>query len=84
MCIRDRSLEAADYITEICDAQKISLDAQSGDVKITKAGTYQLSGTLKNGSVIVDAKDAVVRIVLNNACLLYTSGFCSLRMAFTV
>ena len=61
------SLEAADYITEICDAQKISLDAQSGDVKITKAGTYQLSGTLKNGSVIVDAKDAVVRIVLNNA-----------------
>lgn len=61
------SLEAADYITEISDAQKISLDAQSGDVKITKAGTYQLSGTLKNGSVIVDAKDAVVRIVLNNA-----------------
>lgn len=61
------SLEAADYITEISDAQKISLDAQSGDVKITKAGTYQLSGTLKNGSIIVDAKDAVVRIVLNNA-----------------
>lgn len=61
------SLEAEDYNTEISDAQKISLDEQSGDVKITKAGTYQLSGTLKNGSVIVDAKDAVVRIVLDNA-----------------
>lgn len=61
------SLKAEDYNTEISDAQKISLDAQSGDVKITKAGTYQLSGTLKNGSVIVDAKDAVVRIVLDNA-----------------
>ena len=61
------SLEAEDYDTEINDAQKISLDEQSGDVKITKAGTYQLSGTLKNGSVVVDAKAAVVRIVLDNA-----------------
>lgn len=57
------SLEAEDYDTEINDAQKISLDEQSGDVKIKKAGTYQLSGTLKNGSVVVDAKAAVVRIV---------------------
>lgn len=61
------SLKAEDYNTETSDAQKISLEAQNGDVKITKAGTYQLSGTLKNGSVIVDAKDAVVRIVLDNA-----------------
>lgn len=61
------SLEAEDYDTEINDAQKISLDEQSGDVKITKAGTYQLSGTLKNGSVAVDVKAAVVRIVLDNA-----------------
>ena len=61
------SLEAEDYDTEINDAQKISLDEQSGDVKIKKAGTYQLSGTLKNGSVVVDAKAAVVRIVLDNA-----------------
>ena len=40
------SLEAEDYDTEINDAQKISLDEQSGDVKIKKAGTYQLSGTV--------------------------------------
>lgn len=61
------SLDTDDYYADISDAQQIQLNEQSGDVKITKAGTYQLSGTLQNGSVIVDAKDAVVRIVLDNA-----------------
>ncbi len=37
-------------------------------VSITSAGTYVLSGTLNNGTIVVDAdKDDIVRIILNNA-----------------
>lgn len=52
----------------------ISLNEQSGDVEITNAGTYVLSGTLRNGSVKIAAgKNDVVRIVLNNVTIHATS-----------
>lgn len=68
------SYDENDYYTDYKDSdyEEIDLGKQSGDVTITKAGCYVLSGSLKDGSVIVDAKDQVVRIVLNNA-LLYSS-----------
>lgn len=62
------------------DEQAISIDLsdtslkadgvsiKNGSITISKAGTYVCSGTLKNGSIIVDAgKEDLVRIVLNNA-----------------
>lgn len=53
---------------------EISLNEQSGDVEITKAGTYVLSGTLSNGSVKIAAgKNDVVRIILNNVTIHATS-----------
>lgn len=43
------------------------ITSKNGNITISKAGTYILNGTLKNGSVIVNAgKDDLVRIVLNN------------------
>lgn len=55
-----------DYDESYSDAEKIDLD-DVDSVKITKAGTYILSGTL-NGQVVVDSS-GVVRLVLNDATI---------------
>ena len=44
--------------------QVYDVDLGSGNVNITKAGVYNLKGTLKNGSVVVSTNDNV-KIALN-------------------
>lgn len=49
-------------------AQYIDLDAQTGDITLTDAGDYVLSGTLTDGSVIINApEDAKLHLILNGA-----------------
>ena len=49
-------------------AQYIDLDAQVGDLTLTEAGDYVLSGTLTDGSVIINApEDAKLHLILNGA-----------------
>ncbi len=49
-------------------AQYIDLDAQTGDLTLTEAGDYVLSGTLSDGSVIINApEDAKLHLILNGA-----------------
>lgn len=49
-------------------AQYIDLDAQTGDITLTEAGDYVLSGTLSDGSVIINApEDAKLHLILNGA-----------------
>lgn len=49
-------------------AQYIDLDAQTGDFTLTEAGDYILSGTLTDGSVIINAsEDAKLHLILNGA-----------------
>lgn len=48
--------------------QYIDLDAQTGDLTLTEAGDYVLSGTLTDGSVIINAsEDAKLHLILNGA-----------------
>ena len=74
-----------DYKTD--DYQSISLEGSSisvsgigatvaGDtITITKAGTYVISGTLKEGQIIVNSdEDENVRLVLNNAEITSSDG----------
>lgn len=49
--------------------QKIDLSAQNTDVTITKGGSYEFSGEFHH-SIIVDAADEDVEIVLNNVTVL--------------
>lgn len=41
---------------------------------ITTSGTYHLTGELKNGSIIVNASDAKVRLILDNVTIKNSSG----------
>jgi spore coat protein CotH len=43
-------------------------------VKISKGGDYEISGTLDDGQVIVDADDADVNLILKGANLTYSTG----------
>lgn len=62
------SYDEDDYYQDYSDGETIALDEQSGDVEITKAGTYILTGTLNNGSILINAsKEDTVRLVLDNA-----------------
>ncbi len=45
----------------------VSVDGDS--VTITEAGTYRLTGTLTSGSLVVDAPDAVVNLVLDGVAI---------------
>ena len=47
------------------DASGVSIDG--GTITITEEGVYVLSGTLSDGMIIVDAAEAKVQLVLNNA-----------------
>lgn len=49
--------------------------ASGGDVKISSAGTYVISGKLTSGSLVVDAgKDDIVHLVLNGAQIVSPNG----------
>ena len=49
-------------------AQYIDLNAQTGDLTLTEAGDYVLSGTLTGGSIIIHAPDdAKLHLILNGA-----------------
>lgn len=62
-----------------------------GDLKLKAAGTYELSGTIGDGRIVVDAgEDAVVRLILNglnvsndddSAIFIKTGGLVSLVLA---
>ena len=69
---RDLSGEYDSNVTEIkltgsgAEASADTVNISGSTVTVTGAGTYILSGTLKNGSVIVDAaKDDKIQLVLN-------------------
>ncbi len=47
------------------NAQQIDLNSQNTDVTITKGGSYEISGSF-NHSVIIDAENEDVEILLNN------------------
>lgn len=51
-----------------------AIDLGSGDVTITREGTYILSGKLTDGSVTVDAGDAKVQLVLNGVEITCSDG----------
>jgi hypothetical protein len=54
--------------TASCDSDKVEVSGST--VTITDEGTYILSGTLKNGTIIVDSgKKDKVQLVLNNASI---------------
>ena len=59
---------SGDYDTE--EAVSISLDEAGSDVVISEAGVYILTGSLANGSVIVDAADEdKIQLVLDGASI---------------
>lgn len=62
-----------DEISIDLNGDSISADTENIEINgsiatITSAGTYNISGTLKDGQIIVDTEDEdVVRLILNNA-----------------
>jgi hypothetical protein len=50
-----------------CDSADVTISGNT--ITITKEGTYQLSGTLTDGQVIVDADGDKVQLVLDNASI---------------
>jgi len=68
----DRDLDAS---YEESEAIQVDLDTVSGDYTITAAGVYVFSGTLSNGSIIVNAgEEDKVQIVLSNASITNSDG----------
>lgn len=68
----DRDLDAS-YDTS--EAVHVDLNTASGDYSITAAGIYVFSGTLSNGSILVNAgEDDKVQIVLSNASITNSDG----------
>lgn len=72
----EQSVEINTSKTIAITLDKNQISADSNDVKITdstltitKEGTYILSGTLENGSIIVDAKGEEVQLVLNGVSI---------------
>lgn len=69
-----------DYETITLKGSSISFSGSGAAVDgstitITEPGTYVVTGTLKNGQIIVDSKeDENVRLVLNNASITSSSG----------
>lgn len=68
----DRDLDAS---YDASEAVLIDLSTVSGDYNITAAGIYVFSGTLSNGSILVNAgEDDKVQIVLSNASITNSDG----------
>lgn len=68
----DRDLDAS---YDASEAVQVDLSTVSGDYTITAAGVYVFSGTLSNGSIIVNAgEEDKVQIVLANASISNNDG----------
>ena len=68
----DRDLDAS---YDASEAVLVDLSTVSGDYSITAAGIYVFSGTLSNGSILVNAgEDDKVQIVLSNAFITNSDG----------
>lgn len=66
----DYTYETSSAIAIVLNGNSVStnsanVSASGSTVKITAAGTYLISGSLTNGQLIIDAKEAVVKIILN-------------------
>ncbi|GAB2758901.1 carbohydrate-binding domain-containing protein [Nocardioides salsibiostraticola] len=72
----DLAIDEADLSFDVANAVDVTLaddSSEGGDgvsidgdtVTITTAGTYRISGTLTSGSLVVDAPDGVVNLVLD-------------------
>ena len=56
-----------------CDSDAVTIDGQT--VTITSEGTYLISGTLSNGSIVVDVADSEkVQLVFDNVSITNESG----------
>ncbi|WP_294784526.1 carbohydrate-binding domain-containing protein [uncultured Eubacterium sp.] len=56
-----------------CDSDAVTIDGQT--VTITSEGTYLISGTLSNGSIVVDVEDSEkVQLVFDNVSITNESG----------
>jgi len=56
-----------------CDSDAVTIDGQT--VTITSEGTYFISGTLSNGSIVVDVEDSEkVQLVFENVSITNESG----------
>ena len=59
---------------EVPEAQKIDLNGTEGTITITEAGSYVVTGSTDNGTILVDAsKKDVIDITLDNATILNPS-----------
>ena len=68
----DRDLDAS---YEADEAVTVDLSTVSGDYTITAAGVYVFSGTLNDGSIVVNAgEEDKVQIVLSNASITNSDG----------
>ena len=68
----DRDLDAS---YEESEAVQVDLNTVTGDYTITSAGIYVFSGTLADGSIIVNAgEEDKVQIVLSNASITNSDG----------
>ena len=80
------SLLGASYQVDLQNAVKITLNGTSAStsgsgvsvsgsiVTITAGGTYELSGALTNGTIVVDAKGQTVVLALDGASITASSG----------
>lgn len=70
----------ADVISVKLNGSTITVNTNGAKVEgsritITSAGTYSFSGTLTDGQIVVNTTDkSVVRIILNNASINYSTG----------
>lgn len=48
-----------------CDDKGVNIDGS--DITITKEGIYKISGTLDDGQIIINASDAKIQLILDNA-----------------
>ncbi|MNM90343.1 hypothetical protein D3C81_1026000 [compost metagenome] len=69
----------ADPVTKIILGSNITIDGEGASlsengVSITSAGTYEISGTLADGSIKIDAADQEVELILNGAHITSTDG----------
>lgn len=56
-----------DSVSVTGEGAESSVKVSEGEITILKEGTYMVSGTLNDGTVIVDATDQKVQVVLDNA-----------------
>ena len=65
----------ADYDTEINESDSVEITLNGESVTIEEAGTYIISGTLEDGSIVIDASDEdEVQLVLNGCSVTSSSS----------